>query len=119
MRDARDRMGKGMGQTILDCHECSDACRRCLQHCLRTGGMHAEARHIRALCDCAEACQFAASFLGRESEHSVRASAICAEACDACALSCERVPDDEEMRHCAATCRRCAHSCRDMAGMRG
>jgi len=119
MRDARDRMGRGSHQTIHDCHEATDACRHCVQHCLRQGGLHAEARHIRTLCDCAEACAFAASFLARESDHAVRACSICAEACDACALSCERVPDDEEMRACAQTCRRCAGSCREMAGTRG
>jgi hypothetical protein len=117
MRDARDRMGKGAGQAIADCHECTDACLHCIQHCLRSGGMHAEARHIRVLCDCSEACRFAGSFMARESDHAVRACSICAEVCDACAASCERIPGDQEMEACAKTCRRCAQSCRDMAGM--
>jgi hypothetical protein len=117
MRDARDRIGKGSRLTLHECHECSDACRHCIQHCLRLSGLHADARRIRTLTDCAEACEFAASFLARESDHAVRACAICAEVCDACALSCERVPDDEEMRSCAQCCRRCAQACRDMAGV--
>jgi hypothetical protein len=117
MRDIRDRMGKGTSHAISDCHECSDQCLHLTQHCLRLGGIHSEARHIRVLSDCAEICRVAASFMARESDHAVRVCSVCAEVCDACAASCERVPDDEDMEACARTCRRCAQSCRDMAGV--
>lgn len=114
MRDARDRLGKGMDRCVLDCRECQDACTRTVQHCLRTGGLHAEARHIRLLSDCAELCQTAGNFVSRTSDHHAAVCALCAAVCEACAASCERI-GDEAMRACAAACRRCAQSCREVA----
>lgn len=115
MRDARDRMGRGMQQCIQDCRDCQDMCAGAVQHCLRIGGMHAEAGNIRALADCAEACQTAGNFMSRESGMSARACALAAEACGACGAGCEKFAGDEEMRATAQACRRCEQSCRELA----
>jgi hypothetical protein len=115
MRDARDRMGKQVTSATGELRDCQDQCIACIQHCLRTGGMHAEARHIRTLFDCASLCEAAAGFLARQSDFHPRVCGICAEMCDLCAASCERIKDDEEMRACAKVCRRCAETCRAMA----
>lgn len=115
MRDTRDRMGRGMQQCIQDCRDCQDACAQTIQHCLRKGGMHAEARHIRLLADCAEICQTAGNFMARESDQHPRVCGICAQICELCAASCEGFSGDEEMRACAQACRRCAESCKEMA----
>jgi len=116
MQDSRDRMGRGMTRCIHDCHDCQDACTATAQHCLRKGGMHAEARHLRLLADCAEICQTAANFMARASDHHHAICSICSIICEACAESCERIGGDEEMKSCAAMCRRCAESCKETAG---
>src|SRR2546421_9402747 len=116
MQDSRDRMGRGMTRCIHDCHDCQDACTATAQHCLRKGGMHAEARHLRLLADCAEICQTAANFMARASDHHHAICSICSVICEACAESCERVGGDEEMRSCAAMWRRWAESCHGPAG---
>jgi hypothetical protein len=116
MRDARDRLGRGMTQCIHDCRDCQDSCARTVQHCLRKGGMHAEVRHIRLLSDCAEICQTAGNFMSRSSDHHPAVCSLCAAICEACAESCERIESgDDEMKSCAAACRRCAQSCREMS----
>jgi hypothetical protein len=116
MRDARDRMGKHAATAAQELRECQDHCLACIQHCLRSGGMHAEARHIRTLFDCSALCDAAAGFLARQSDFHPRVCAVCAEQCDLCAASCERIKDDEEMRACALVCRRCAETCRALSG---
>jgi hypothetical protein len=77
--------------------------------------MHAEAGHIQALLDCAEACQNSANFMLRNSPLHPQACALCAEACRRCAESCEKMGNDAQMQACAQACRRCEASCRKMA----
>jgi hypothetical protein len=80
------------------------------------GGEHAAVEHIRALLDCAQACDASRDFMLRGSTLHAEYCGACAEACARCADSCERIAgDDEVMRNCAETCRRCAESCRSMA----
>ncbi len=43
--------------------------------------------------------------------------AACAEICEACAESCDRI-GGKEMESCAEACRRCAQSCREMSKMK-
>lgn len=102
--------------------ECTDACIECHRVCLETviyslqrGGEEAEASHIRLLLDCAEICQTSANFMIRGSDLHVRTCGVCADVCDQCAASCERLGYDEQLRFCAETCRRCSESCREMA----
>ena len=116
MRDARDRLGKHVSGIAGDLREAQEACTRCVQHCLRVGGMHADSRHIRTLLDCAEMTQTATGFLTRESEFHPRVCAVTAELCDKAAECCERIKDDEEMRATAQVCRRAADACRTLAG---
>jgi hypothetical protein len=112
MRDARDRMGKHITRAVQDIRDCQDSCLLTIQHCLRKGGMHAEARHIRLLLDTAELAGVTASFMIRASDLHPRLCGVCAEACEACAANCESMADDDEMLRCAGVCRRAAESCR-------
>lgn len=105
-----------MQECIANCVECHRVCLETIAHCLRKGGRHAEAGHIRLLSDCAEICQTSANFMIRGSEHHALTCGACAEICARCAESCEQMADDEVMRRCAEVCRRCAESCRRMAG---
>jgi hypothetical protein len=105
-----------MRECINNCTNCHNICTETVMHCLRMGGKHAEAGHIRLLLDCAEICATSASFMLRESDLHARTCALCAEACERCADDCERIgPDDEMMSRCAEMCRRCADSCHRMA----
>ena len=100
-------------ETALHCHT---VCLETINHCLTTGGEHANPDHIKLLQDCAEICQTAANFMTRESALHAEICRTCAEVCERCAESCEQMPDDEMMRRCAEACRRCAESCREMSG---
>ncbi len=103
---------------IERCSDCHDTCLQTVTHCLELGGEHAAADHIRALLDCAQACDAARDFMLRGSDLHRAICGACADACDRCADSCEAIGrDDDLMRNCAEICRRCAESCRSMAGV--
>ncbi len=105
-----------MESCIRDCTECARICAETVDHCLRLGGKHAEAAHIKRLLDCAQSCQLSVELMSRGSDMAARMCALCAEFCQLCAVDCERMADgDEVMKRCAETCRRCATSCRAMS----
>lgn len=101
---------------IENCSDCHDVCMETLAHCLERGGEHAAPSHVRALLDCAQACDASRDFMLRGSELHSAICGICADACERCAESCEAIGPDDVMRNCAEVCRRCAASCRSMAG---
>jgi hypothetical protein len=104
-----------MQRCIDDCLACFRACTELVPHCLKKGGPHADAGHIRLLLDCAEICETSAGFMMRGSELHTRTCSVCAEICRRCADDCERLADDARMRRCVELCRRCAESCREMS----
>lgn len=110
---------KGMSRTMLDCievcHECHQVCLETVQYCLQKGGKHADPAHIKLLLDCAEICQTSENFMLRGSDRHDVTCGACAEICEACAVACESMGNDEQMRKCAEVCRRCADSCRQMS----
>ncbi|HEX3528136.1 MAG TPA: four-helix bundle copper-binding protein [Thermoanaerobaculia bacterium] len=105
-----------MDRCIDNCQECHEACLGLVDHCLRKGGRHAEADHIRLLLDCAEICTTSADFMIRGSALHTETCRACSEVCERCAEDCARFTDDSAMKECADMCRRCAESCRQMAG---
>ncbi len=106
-----------MQECIENCADCHNMCMQTVAHCLERGGEHAAAHHIRALLDCAQACDASRDFMLRGSDLHAAVCGVCAEACERCAESCEAIgADDDVMRACAETCRRCAETCRSMAG---
>jgi hypothetical protein len=105
-----------MKDCIDNCTECHRVCLEALTYCLTKGGAHAEASHILALIDCAQACTLSADFMLRGSALHDRSCALCAEACERCAASCDKFGNDAKMKACAEICRRCAKSCHEMAG---
>jgi hypothetical protein len=100
-----------MQMCIQNCIECHQACEQMIQHCLKKGGMHAEANHIRILQDCSQICAVSADFMLRQSDLHTQTCGVCAQACMTCAEDCEQMSDDEMMKMCAEICRRCADSC--------
>jgi hypothetical protein len=104
-----------MQRCIDDCLACFRLCMETVPHCLKQGGLHAEAGHIRLLLDCAEICETSAAFMMRRSDLHTRTCDVCAEICRRCADACSRFPGDAQMSRCAEMCRRCAESCRQMS----
>jgi len=102
-------------ECIVECDSCHDVCVETIGYGLAAGGRLADAAHLTLLMDCAQICQTAADFMLRGSTLHTSTCRTCAEVCEACARSCERL-DSPEMRTCADACRRCAESCRAMAG---
>lgn len=115
-----DRMDHAQMQECLhNCQECHAVCTETIQHCLKLGGKHGDAEHIRLLLDCAQICQMSADYMLRGSSFHFKACGLCAEVCQSCADSCERIgKDDAMMKKCAETCRRCAESCRTMSSVK-
>ena len=110
-------MGEHMQHCIQACTTCHGVCMETIAHCLKMGGKHAEAGHIRMMMDCAEICQTSANFMLRGSDFHGMTCSVCAEVCERCAQDCARFGDDEMMKRCADACRMCAESCRQMAEM--
>jgi hypothetical protein len=109
-------MNPEMKKCVDECMSCHAICTETIDYCLRKGGKHAEATHIRTLMDCAESCITSVDFMLRGSELHTQTCATCAVVCDACAKSCESMQDDPTMKRCADVCRRCAEECRKMSG---
>jgi hypothetical protein len=104
-----------MDRAVTDALDCSRICEETLSYCLRQGGRHVEAEHIKLMVDCAEICRTAAAFMERGSRYDAEISRICAQVCQACATDCAQFSGDEQMMRCAEVCRRCAESCTQMA----
>lgn len=113
--DYSDAANSSLQICIQNCIECALFCEQMVQHCLRAGGMHADASHIRLMQDCSEICRVAADFMVRESNFHSRVCEACAHVCLACAIDCDRFSDDEMMKSCAALCRRTGESCQSMS----
>jgi hypothetical protein len=116
---AEHGISQQMQACIDECLRCYAACESTATHCLMLGGKHAEAKHIGSLRDCADICKTAAGFMLRGSGLHGQVCRVCADACEACAKSCQRIDaTDPTMRECAETCRTCAKSCASMAKMK-
>lgn len=98
------------------CGSVHDLCLAAVSHCLVHGGAHAEVAHVTLLLDCGQIAQTARSFLLRGSADRAITCRACAELCDVCAASCDRVdPLDHQLRQVADACRRTAGICREIA----
>lgn len=104
-----------LASCIEACSTCHRVCLAAMSECLKQGGEHADAAHLRLLVDCAEICGTSANFMLRRSDLHPVICAACAEICERCAESCATL-DSETMQHCAEVCRACAASCRTMSG---
>ena len=104
-------------ECIEECLNCHAVCTMTLQHCIVTGGDHADVNLVGILLDCAEICQTSANCQLRGSPYHVITCAACAELCRACEEACRGVHGDEQLAHCADVCASCAESCDRMAQM--
>ncbi len=104
-----------MQECISNCQSCHASCIQIATYCFSKGGEHAAADHIKLLLDCAQSCATCTDFMLRESTFHMKECGICALICTACADSCEKMGDDQQMKSCAAACRACADSCKKMS----
>ena len=104
-----------MQECIESCLNCHAVCTMTAQHCLVTGGEHADVNIVGVLLDCAEICQTSANFMVRGSPFHTTTCGACAEVCRACAEACRAFGGDEHMEHCADVCEACAQSCGAMS----
>jgi hypothetical protein len=111
-----EHIDSAMDECITNCSDCHDLCMATVEHCLSRGGEYASAQLIGVLLDCAQACDISRDFMLRNSPLHPGYCRGCAHACGSCASVCEKFPDDEVMRACAALCRGCMESCRNMGG---
>ena len=107
-----------MQQAIENCASCRAICEQTLSYCLKKGGKHAEPSHLQLLRDCLEICVASSGFMLRDSAFHHLTCGACAEICARCAESCEKMPNDAQMKACAEACRRCAESCGKMSTKR-
>ena len=99
---------------------CIEQCLRCyrtcfesaMTHCLERGGEHVEAQHFRLMMACAEMCRSSAHILLTRSSLYRPVCRACAEICEQCSHSCDRIGD---MQECADACRSCAESCEELS----
>jgi hypothetical protein len=102
---------------IQECTHCHAVCVKIIQYCLKKGGKHAAADHVRLMQDCAEVCLTSTDFMLRESDLHPDMCGLCAKICDRCAGGCEQVGGGKDalMKECAKACRACAKSCHEMS----
>ncbi len=100
------------------CSDCQRACDMCSTHCAHK--LHSgEKDHMASMAtclDCADMCAVASQVAARGGPFAATICGACAEVCAMCAKECEKFPDDEHMKMCAAECRKCEKACREMTG---
>lgn len=114
-KNAAKGSSSDMQKGIENCMACHVICEQTLTHCLSMGGRHVEAVHLKSLIDCAQICAVSSDFMARDSAVHASVCKACSDACAACAASCEKFGDDEQMKLCAEACRKCEESCRAMS----
>lgn len=99
---------------------CIDACLRAQRESIMTltylrdmGGAHIDPVRVRSLLDCADVCQFAATFMMRGSHRHVEMCAVAARICRDCAESCDGT-NDQQLRKAVEACRGCEAVCREL-----
>lgn len=86
--------------------DCAAACNRCATACLEEQEVKMLANCIRLDIDCAELCILTASFVARSSAHAKVTLQLCMDLCKACADECEKHASKHDH------CRLCAEACR-------
>jgi hypothetical protein len=101
------------------CSDCQRACDMCSTHCshLLASGKKEHIVTLATCQDCADTCATAAQIVSRGGPFAGLICAACADACSRCGKECEKFPNDEHMKMCAAECRKCEKACREMADM--
>jgi len=84
---------------------CMDTITECFDYCIKHGGEHVKASHLRAHLDAWDLLNATCTLVARGSDFADGAKGICADAVKRCEESCERFGDDQMMKACADVCR--------------
>jgi hypothetical protein len=108
--------GEHMLACAKACSDCQRECDTCAAHCAHkiAEGKKEHLTTLKTCQDCADFCVAASQIVARGGPFAMLICAPCAEACAACGKECEKFPDDEHMKRCAAECRKCEKACREM-----
>lgn len=110
-----DKMSIDIEQCIKSCWACRDSCQKIFfTHCLKQGGAHVEAEHVKIMMSCIDICQLTADAMTRGTPVHKTLCHACAEICTACAESCHKISDNV-MQECVDICKQCAASCQAMS----
>ena len=104
------RASDAFAECIAACTDCHQVCVETISAGVQRGGDHAHLLHLRLLMDCATVCDATRDLMLRSSDFAHQTARLCAQVCERCAASCERL-EGEDMARCAAACRRCATLC--------
>ena len=99
------------------CLACAVACNQCGYECLHSSEVTKRIRCIQLDHECAIICFAAANMLSSGNKWIGRLYQECADICDACAVECEKHPQEEHCKICADMCRKCAEECRGILHM--
>jgi len=102
---------------IQSCKDCHDICVDTAAYCLKMGGHHAAAKHMRLLLDCAQVCTTSEDYMLRDSAFYAQLCGVCADVCDGCAAACDRFSGDQQMEECVSACENCADACRALTAL--
>lgn len=89
---------------------CAAACENCASSCLDESNVTAMAHCIEIDRDCAELCFITAKLLIRDSEYAHGLLEVCEKACRHCAEECSK-HEHEHCKKCAENCILCADAC--------
>jgi tetrahydromethanopterin S-methyltransferase subunit C len=97
---------------LKELNACAILCNMCFDACLKENEVQLMAECIRLNRECADICQFTASFFSSDSVHTAKLVSICADICQKCAEACEKHEHHEHCRKCAITCQTCHEMCK-------
>jgi hypothetical protein len=98
-------------KTVQDCEA---TCEHMISNLICYPDVHARARQIQFLRDCAHICATSAAYIARCSPFTPSIASLCAHICEVCGNECGKFPDAESQR-CSQICLNCARECRALA----
>lgn len=100
-----------MKSCASECKNCAEVCQKTLDYCLKKGGAHSKPEHVKLMRDCITFCKANQELRSRQSKYSDATSKICADICNDCGTSCEKLKDPA-MKDCVDTCKKCSNCCK-------
>lgn len=102
------------------CFDCEAMCSHAFHHCYKQvqAGKQEYAKAMHLCVDCGDVCSTSGKLVARMSPLMVHTCRACAECCEDCIKSCEKL-DDPDIKAFVASLRTCAESCREMVKTMG
>lgn len=91
-------------------YACASTCNDCYEACMNEKDNEHLMRCMMLDKECYEICRLTGSLLENDSENIDKFIKLCVEICEACAVECDKHPQ-EHCKRCAAECRKCIDIC--------